>query len=65
MTRKEARQRVAEYMKANPGLTYKQVSEILSCGLSTVGAIAKEFGIRRQRKALSEADLAKMEGSNG
>ena len=62
MTHKEARQKVAEYIKAHPELTYKQISEILNCGLSTIGRIAREFDIaRQQHKPISEADLFKLE----
>jgi DNA invertase Pin-like site-specific DNA recombinase len=62
MTRKKVRQTIAEYLGAHPELTYKQVAEKLNCGLSTVGNIAREFGIARQRKALSDADLSSLEG---
>jgi predicted XRE-type DNA-binding protein len=57
MTRKEVRQKIAEYLKANPELTYKQASEALHCGQSTVSTIAREYGITRLRKPLSESDL--------
>jgi DNA invertase Pin-like site-specific DNA recombinase len=62
LTRKEARQIVAEYIQNHPELTYKQIAEKLNCGLSTVGNIASEFKIRRQHLALSEVDLSKLEG---
>ena len=62
MTRKEARQKVAEYIKTHPELTYEQIAEKLQCGQSTIGGIAREFQIRRQHIALSEADLSKLEG---
>ena len=62
MTRKEARQKVAAYISANPTMTYKQIAEKLNCGLSTIGGISQEFGVRRQHPALTEADLSKLEG---
>jgi DNA-binding MurR/RpiR family transcriptional regulator len=62
MTRQEARQKVAEYITANPHFSYRQIAEKLQCSLSTVSTIAREFGVSRQRAALSEADLSKLEG---
>jgi DNA invertase Pin-like site-specific DNA recombinase len=62
MTRRKVRQTIAEYLKSHQELTYKQVAAKLNCGLSTVGNIAREFGITRQRKALSDADLTSLEG---
>ncbi len=62
MTRREVRQKIAQYLKTHPELTYKQLAEKLNCGLSTVGNIAREFGIERQRKALTDADLSSLEG---
>jgi hypothetical protein len=53
----EVRQKIAEYLKANPELTYKAVAEKLHCAPTTISSIAREFGVTRQRKALSEADL--------
>jgi uncharacterized protein YerC len=62
MTSKEARQKVAGFIKNNPHLTYKQISEKLDCGLSTIGRVAREFQISRQKhKPLCEADLSKLE----
>lgn len=57
MTRKEARERIADYLKANPHMTYREVSAKLNCGLSTIGKIAREFGITRYNKY----DLSKLE----
>jgi hypothetical protein len=62
MTRKQVRQGIAVYIKAHPELTYRELAETLNCGLSAIAAIAHEFGITRQRKPLSEADLRKLEG---
>jgi hypothetical protein len=43
-------------------MTYRQISEKLDCGLSTIGRIAREFNISRQKnKPITEADLSKLE----
>ena len=62
MTRKEARQLLAEYLKQHPELSYRDVAEKLNCGLSTVGGVAREFGVRRQRKAFDADYLSKLTG---
>ena len=61
MTRKEVRAKVAEYIAAHPELSYKRIGETLGCATSTVATIAFEYGVVRQRKALTEADLAQLE----
>jgi DNA-binding MurR/RpiR family transcriptional regulator len=62
MTNREARQQVAEYIHTHPQMTYRQISEKLDCGLSTIGRIAREFNISRQKnKPITEADLSKLE----
>ena len=60
MTRKEARQLLAEYLKQHPEPSYRDVAEKLNCGLSTVGGVAREFGVRRQRKAFGADYLSKL-----
>lgn len=57
MSHKEARAAIAEYLKNHPELSYKEVALKLNCATSTVGTIACQHGITRQRKALSDADL--------
>lgn len=60
MTRKEVRRKVAQFIADNPQLSYKAMSLKLNCAVSTIATIARENEIRRQRPALSEADLAKL-----
>lgn len=60
MTRKEVRHKVAQFIADNPQLSYKALSLKLNCAVSTIATIARENEIRRQRPALSEADLAKL-----
>jgi hypothetical protein len=60
MDRQEVRCTIAEYIKAHPELTYAQIGAKLNCSTSTIGTIAREFKIIRQRRALTEVDLAKM-----
>ena len=60
MTRREARKSLAEYLKENPTISYKDVAEKLNCSLSTVGGVAREFGVRRQRKPLDADCLSKL-----
>jgi len=62
MTRKEVRDKVAAYIKANPQESYKAIGAKLHCATTTIANIAREYGIVRQRGALSEADLRKLEG---
>jgi hypothetical protein len=60
MTRKEVRRKVAQIIADNPQLSYKALSLKLNCAVSTVATIAREYEIRRQRPALTEADLTKL-----
>jgi DNA invertase Pin-like site-specific DNA recombinase len=60
MTRKEARQLLAEYLKQHPELSYREIAETLNCGLSTVAGVAREFGVSRQRKAFGADYLSKL-----
>ena len=60
MTRKEVRRTVAQFIADNPQLSYKELSLTLNCAISTVATIAREHKIRRQRPALTEADLTKL-----
>jgi hypothetical protein len=57
MSHKEVRAAIAEYLRNHPELSYKQLALKLNCATSTVATIAREHGITRQRKALSDADL--------
>jgi hypothetical protein len=60
MTRKEVRRKLAQFIADNPQLSYKALSLKLNCAISTVATIAREYEIRRQRPALTEADLTKL-----
>jgi hypothetical protein len=60
MTRKEVRRTIAQFIADNPQLSYKALSLKLNCAVSTIATIAREYEIRRQRPALTEADLAKL-----
>ena len=60
MTRKEVRRKVAQFISDNPQLSYKAMSRTLNCAVSTIATIARENEIRRQRPAISEADLNKL-----
>jgi hypothetical protein len=60
MTRKEVRRSVVQFIADNPQLSYKALSLKLNCAISTVATIAREYEIRRQRAALTEADLTKL-----
>ena len=62
MTRKEVRDRVADYIRNHPLESLKSISLKLGCSLSAIGNITREYHIRRQQGALSEADLRKLEG---
>ena len=61
-SRKEARATIAEYLRNHPEISFKQVALTLNCSPSTIAAIARQHGIIRQRKALTAADAAKLEG---
>ena len=60
--RKEARAKIAEFLKAHPEVSYRELAAGLGCALSTVATIAREYKIVRQRKALNLDDLSKLEG---
>jgi|NGEPerStandDraft_6_1074524.scaffolds.fasta_scaffold129365_1 hypothetical protein len=60
MTSKEVRRKLAQFIADNPQLSYKALSLKLNCAISTVATIAREYEIRRQRPALTEADLTKL-----
>jgi DNA invertase Pin-like site-specific DNA recombinase len=62
MTRKEVRDKLADYIRNHPQESYKTISLKLGCALSTINNISREYHIVRQRAALSEADLRKLEG---
>jgi hypothetical protein len=57
MSHKKVRAAIAEYLKNHPELSYKEVALKLNCATSTVATIARQHGITRQRRALSDADL--------
>lgn len=61
-SRTEARAKIASYLKAHPEVSFKELALTLNCSLSTIAAIARQHGIVRQRKALTTADAAKLEG---
>ena len=61
MKRKEVRAKVAEYVAAHPELTYKKIGDKLNCSGTVIATIAQEYGVVRQRRALSQADLSKLE----
>jgi DNA-binding MurR/RpiR family transcriptional regulator len=61
-TRTEARTKIAEYLKAHPEVSYKELAAKLGCAASTIATIAHKAGIVRQRKALNLADVSKLEG---
>lgn len=65
MTRQEVRKVIAEFIHSHPTLTYREIAETLHCGQSTIGGIARQFGIRRQRAPLNADDLSKLELTNG
>lgn len=58
MKKNEVREQVANYLSAYPDVTYATVSAMLCCSIATVGKIAREYGITRQRKALNLADVS-------
>ena len=61
-SRKEARATIADYLKAHPEISFKELALTLNCSPSTIANISRQHGIVRQRKALSTADTAKLEG---
>jgi len=60
MTRKEVRRTVAQFIADNPHLSYKAIGLKLNRAVSTIATIAREYGITRQRPALTDADLTKL-----
>ncbi len=60
--RTEARATVAKYLSDHPEISFKEVALTLNCSLSTIATIARQHGVVRQRKALTIADTAKLEG---
>lgn len=60
--RTEARAIIAEYLRSHPEVSFKELALTLKCSLSTVATIARQHGVVRQRKALTTADAAKLEG---
>ena len=65
MTRKEVRDRVAEFIKQHPELTYKQIADQLGdgCNKATIAAIAREYDIRRIMSAITPEQLKKLGGN--
>lgn len=61
-TRTEARAKIAEYLRSHPEISFKALALTLNCSLSTIATIARQHGVVRQRKALTTADTAKLEG---
>jgi hypothetical protein len=61
-TRTEARAKIAEYLKIHPEVSFKELAVTLNCSISTIATIARQHGVVRQRKALTTADVAKLEG---
>ena len=61
-TRTEARAKIAEYLRSHPEISFKALALTLNCSLSTIATIARQHGVVRQRKALTIADTAKLEG---
>ena len=61
-TRTEARAKIAEYLRSHPEISFKELALTLNCSLSTIATIARQHGVVRQRKALTTADTAKLEG---
>jgi hypothetical protein len=61
-TRTEARAAIAEYLKKHPEVSFRELALTLNCSPSTIATIARQHGIVRQRKALTTADTAKLEG---
>ena len=61
-TRTEARAKIAEYLRSHPEISFKALALTLNCSLSTIATIAHQHGVVRQRKALTTADTAKLEG---
>jgi hypothetical protein len=61
-TRTEARTTIAEYLRIHPEISFRQLALTLNCSPSTIATIARQHGIVRQRKALTIADTAKLEG---
>jgi hypothetical protein len=53
---------VANYLKNHPEVSFKELAFTLNCSLSTIATIARQHGVVRQRKALTIADTAKLEG---
>lgn len=60
--RTEARATIANYLKTHPEVSFKELALTLNCSLSTIATIARQHGVVRQRKALTTADAAKLEG---
>lgn len=61
-TRTEARTAIAEYLRSHPEISFKELALTLDCSISTIATIARQHGVVRQRKALTTADTAKLEG---
>jgi hypothetical protein len=61
-TRTEARAKIAQYLRSHPEISFKELALTLNCSPSTIATIARQHGVVRQRKALTTADTAKLEG---
>ena len=62
MTRKEVRDKVADYIRNHPQESYKAIGLKLECSASTVNNIVREHRIVRKRSALNETDLSRLDG---
>ena len=60
MTRKQVRDAVADFIRTNPQMPYKDIAHRLNVAPSTIGSISREYGIRRLRSAITEENLAEL-----
>ena len=60
--RKQAREKIANFLRDNPDVTYQTLADQLDCSVAAIGKLATQFKVRRYRKALSAEDAAKLEG---
>ena len=60
MTRKQVRDAVADFIRTNPQMPYKEIGRRLHVAPSTIGSISREYGIHRLRSAITEENLAEL-----
>jgi hypothetical protein len=54
---------VADYIRRHPEKSYRAISEMLRCSLTTVASIARKAGIVRKPRLLNEQSLIGLENN--